>query len=58
MNAKKYEVLIDKMVVAERMELETATILVKAIFNEYHNQYPLTVSVKEMERCEGCSDDR
>lgn len=58
MNAKKYEVLIDKMVVAERMDLETATILVKAIFNEYYNQYPLTVSVKEMERCEGICNDR
>lgn len=51
MNEKKYEVLIDDEVVAERMDLTTATVLLKALFEEYYNEYPLTISVREMERC-------
>lgn len=49
---KKYKVLIDKEIVAENMNLKTATILVRALFEEYYNENSLTVSVKEMERCE------
>ena len=52
MTHKKYEVLIDKEVVATRMDIQTATILVRALFEEYYNLYPLTISVREMERCE------
>ena len=54
MNEKRYEVLFNEEVVATRMDIQTATILVKALFEEYYNEYPLTVSVREMERVERC----
>jgi hypothetical protein len=59
MTDKKYEVLIDKEVVATRMDIQTSTILVRALFEEYYNLYPLTISVREMERCEAvkCNDN-
>lgn len=56
MNDKKYEVLIGKEVVATRMDIKTATILIRALFEEYYNEYPLTISVREMERCEVCEN--
>lgn len=56
MTDKKYEVLIDEEIVATRMDIDTATILVRALFEEYYNQYPMTISVREMERCEGCEN--
>lgn len=49
---RKYKVIVDNTVVAENMDLETATILVKALFERYYEEVDLTVSVKEMERVE------
>ena len=57
MTDKKYKVLIGNDVVAEGMDIKTATILVRALFEEYYNEYPLTISVREMERCVGCEND-
>lgn len=55
MEDKKYKVLINNEVVAEKMDIKTATILVKALFDEYYNDYGMTVSIREMERvCESC----
>lgn len=56
MNDKKYEVLIGKEVIATRMDIKTATILIRALFEEYYNEYPLTISVREIERCEACEN--
>ena len=58
MNERKYKVLIGNIVIAEGMDLKTAAILMKALFEEYYNDYPLTVSVKEMDRAEAveCSN--
>ena len=56
MEEKKYKVLIDDCVVAEGMTIATATILVKALFEEYYNDYLMTVSIKEMDRAEACTD--
>ena len=50
MEERRYKVLIDNMVVAERMDLKTATILVKALFDEYYNDYKMTVSVEQEDR--------
>ncbi len=50
MNEERYEVLIDSIVVAEGMELHTAIILVKALFEEYYND-SFMVSIREMKRC-------
>ena len=55
MSDKKYKVLINNEVVAEGMDIKTATILVRALFEEYYNDYAMTVSIKEIERvCEKC----
>lgn len=56
MNDKKYEILIDEEVVATRMDIKTATVLIRALFEEYYNQYPMTISVREIERCEVCEN--
>lgn len=55
MNEKKYEVLIDDKVVAERMDLTTATVLLKALFEEYYND-SFTVSVRETTKSEMVGD--
>lgn len=49
---RKYKVIVGNMVVAENMDLETATILVKALFERYYEEVDLTVSVKKMEMVE------
>ena len=47
---KKYKVLINSDVVAQDMDIKTATILVRALFEEYYNDYGMTISIREMER--------
>lgn len=49
MTERKYKVLVCHHVVAENMDIQTATILVKALFEEYYNEYDMTVSIKEMD---------
>ena len=41
---------MDDVVVAERMTLVIATIMVKALFEEYYNDTSMVVSVREMDR--------
>ena len=48
--------MIDDKVVATRMDIKTATILIRVLFEEYYNEYPLTISVREIERCEACEN--
>lgn len=50
MEENRYEVLIDNMIVAENMDLNTAIILVKALFEEYYNDYKMVVSVRKMNK--------
>ena len=53
MEEKRYKVLIDGMVVADNMDLGTAIILIKALFNEYYNDNTMRVSIeKEVEEKE------
>lgn len=47
MNERSFKVLIDNEVVANDMDLKTATILVRALFEEYYNDYTMTVSIKK-----------
>lgn len=56
MEERRYKVLIDNMVVANNMDLNTATILLKALFNEYYNDYKMVVSIKEENRAV-CEED-
>ena len=46
----KYKVLIDGVVYAENMDIKTAIILVRALFEEYYNDHSMAISIKEMER--------
>ena len=50
MEDKKYKVFVDDEIFAEYMSLETAMILVKALFDTYYNEYGMTVSIREEER--------
>lgn len=50
MEERKFKVLIDETVVANNMNLDTATILVKALFEEYYNDHKMIVSIKEEDR--------
>lgn len=56
MEERKYEVLVDGDTVAEGMDINMATILVKALFNEYYNEHSMIVGIKEMDRCKACID--
>ena len=50
MRERSFKVLINNQVVAKDMDLKTATILVRALFEEYYNDYTMTVSIKEEDR--------
>ena len=39
-----YEVLIDNEVIATGMDINVATVLVKALFEEYYNEREITIS--------------
>lgn len=54
MNERKYKVAINSTVIAEGMDLDIATILAKALFEHYYNDHSMTISIKEMDRCEIC----
>ena len=50
MEEKKYKVLINNEVVAKDMDIRTATILVRALFEEYYNDYTMAVTIKQEDR--------
>ena len=50
MTEKRYKVFVNNEVVAENMDLNTATILVKALFEEYYNDYLMEITVKQMDK--------
>ena len=47
MKEKRYKVLINSEVVASNMDIRTATVLVRALFEEYYNDYTMIVSIQE-----------
>ena len=50
MEERKYKVLIGNIVIANNMDLKTATILIKALFEEYYNDCQMVISVKLEDR--------
>ena len=54
MNERNYKVYIDGQVVAREMDLRTATILVRALFQEYYEDHMMKISVQEEDRAVGC----
>lgn len=54
MNKRDYKVFINDTVVAERMDIEIATTLIKALFEKYYNEHSMIISIREEERVEQC----
>lgn len=50
MEERKYKVLIDDAVVAENMGIRTATILLRALFEEFYNDHNMVISIREDDR--------
>ena len=50
MEEKKYKVLINNEVVAKDMDIRTATVLVKALFEEYYNDCTMAVTINQEDR--------
>ena len=53
----RYKVLINNQVVAKDMDIKTATVLVRALFEEYYNDHNMTISIKQEDRavCVECN---
>ena len=58
MNNHEYKVAINGCVVAEKMTLSFALLVVRTILQENSHDPTIEVCVKECERTEGCCDDR
>ena len=50
MEEKKYKVLINNEVVAKDMDIRTATVLVKALFEEYYNDCTMAITINQEDR--------
>ena len=57
MEEKKYKVLINSKVVAKDMDIRTATVLVRALFEEYYNDYTMTISIKQEDKAVCAEED-
>lgn len=49
MTESRYKVFIDNIVVAENMDIDTTTILIRALFEKYYNDNDMIVSIKKMD---------
>ena len=52
MRETKYRVKIDNDIIAENVNLTTAIILVKGLFNEYHNETILDITISKITNIE------
>ena len=50
MGETKYKVLIDNTIIAQDMDINTATILIRALFEEYYNDDSMKVIIEKMEK--------
>lgn len=57
MSQKRYKVYINVEMVASDMDIKTATLLIKALFEEYYNEPNMVITIREMERTEPCDVD-
>lgn len=51
MTTKRFKVLLNAEIVAENMDIDTALMLVKALFEKYCYDYDMVISIREM----GCA---
>ena len=47
-----YKLYIGEELIAESVSIETALILIKALFVEYYNEKNIKITIQEMERSE------
>ena len=47
-----YKCYIGEELIAESVSIETALILIKALFSEYYNEERMKITIQEMERSE------
>ena len=52
MTNRDYKVFINDTVVAERMDIEIATTLIKALFEKNYNDHSMIISIREEDRVE------
>lgn len=50
MAERRYELYIGEELIAESLSIETALILIKALFSEYYNEEKMEITIREMER--------
>ena len=60
MNDYEYSVIVDNVVIAKGMSIGNAMILVKALFQEWHNESDMKISIQKnlIERCIVASEDK
>lgn len=50
MPTNKYELVMDNVVIASRMDVNTALILIGAIYEEFYNEEGMSITIREMDR--------
>ena len=48
--SRLYRIRIDKFIVAEGMRMEHVMIFVKGLFDEYHNDNRMTITIERMDK--------
>jgi hypothetical protein len=51
---KRYKVYVNLEMVASDMDIKTATLLIRMLFEEYYNESNMVITIREMERVETC----
>ena len=51
---KRYKVYVNLEMVASDMDIKTATLLIRMLFDEYYNEPNMVITIREMERTEAC----
>lgn len=57
MSQKRYKVYANLEMVASDMDIKTATLLIRMLFEEYYNEPNMVITIREMERVEPCEVD-
>lgn len=50
MPTSKYELVLDNEVIASGMDVNTALILIGALYEEYYNEEGMSITIREMDR--------
>ena len=50
MPTNKYELVMDNVVIASRMDVNTALILIRAIYEEFYNEEGMSITIREMDK--------